>query len=747
MKNAMDKIFKKRLIVILTLLVAFASCRKKEFDAYYGRPETLADPIYQQLQAKGNFTKLLACIDKAGYKDILGKSGYWTMFAPNDDAFSKFFKEKGISGIDQIDATTATGIVKYALIFNAFKTDRLGDLQSNTGWVMHSAFKRRTAYYDSVYTEVVNGKSIKTIASNRNGSYVFADNNNKYYPYFIKSFMAANALSSADFNYFYPDVPYTEFNVPDGKVVEANIIAENGVIHAVDKVNTPPLNIDQYLSAHNEYSEFKKLYDKFLVSYVYSPEATKKYNIFNGSSDSVKVKTYNPLLSFSPNNENYLKLTDNDGQGNGWTLFAPNNTAFSAYLNSHILEYYGTVDRLPLNVVLDLMNCHMWQSPVWPTRFTNTVNTFGEEARFDASSNVVDKKILSNGFFYGTNQVQKANVFHTVYGAPYLNPAYSLMIRAMDLSAMKARITLPKLKYTVLMMNDASLKVAGYDWNTLNSTFQYTPLGGTTIIGGTAPTNVVRMLNTHVLEGEINSFSGTGVLETIGGEYITYKNNRISSSGTMDSTDVSKQSIPVVKIKGADFRQATNGKNFYVNGLLSFTTKNVGEHLKKYGTLTTDPFYGFYQFLFNNPICVNKTTIEIQGVSLGVSYTIFVPNDAAIKQAVRDGVLPGTVSGTTVTPLYNPTSSVDIDKVTRFISYHILTKNTIATDGVKSGSYETLFKNSNGDAGVIVIKNQLNNLKVTDMTGNTANVITANSNVLSNRTLIHQIDSYLKYTY
>ncbi|WEK20170.1 MAG: fasciclin domain-containing protein [Candidatus Pedobacter colombiensis] len=743
----MDKLFKKRLIVILTLIVALASCRKKEFDAYYGRPATLADPIYQQLQARGNFTSLLYCIDKAGYKDILGKSGYWTMFAPNDDAFSKFFKEKGISGVDQIDAITATGIVKYALIFNAFKTDRLGDFQSNAGWVVNSAFKRRTAYYDSVYTEVVNGKNIKIIASNRNGSYAFADNNNKYYPYFIKSYMAANALSAADFNYFFPEVAYTNFNVPGGNVVEANIVAENGVIHVIDKVNTPPQNIDQYLSSHNEYSEFKKVYDRFLVSYVYSPEASKKYQILSGSSDSVKVKTYNPLLSFSPNNENYLKLTDNDGQSNGWTLFAPNNAAFTAYLNSYILEYYSTVDRLPLNVVLDLMNCHMWQSAVWPTRFNNTVNMFGEEARFDPNSNVIDKKILSNGFFYGTNQVQKANVFHTVYGAPYLNPAYSLMIRAMDLSAMKTRITVPKLKYTVLMMNDASLKAAGYDWNNLNSTFQYTPAGGTTVIGGTSPTNVIRMLNTHVLEGEVSSFSGAGVLETIGGEYITYKNNRISSSGTMDSTDVSKQSIPVVKIKGADFRQATNGKNFYVNGLLSFTTKNVGEHLKKYGTLPTDPFYGFYQFLFNNPICVNKTTIEIQGVSLGVNYTVFVPNDAAIKQAVKDDILPGTVSGTTVTPLYNPTTSVDIAKVTKFIAYHILNRNTIATDGVKNGSYETLFKDSNGDAGIVVIKNQLNNLRVTDMNGRTSNVITANSNVLSNRTLIHQIDGYLKYTY
>lgn len=743
----MNKILKNRLIVFLTVIVALPCCRKAEFDAYYGRPETLADPIYQQLQAKGGFTSLLACIDKAGYKDILGKSGYWTMFAPNDAAFARFFAENNISGADKIDVALATGIVKYALIFNAFKTDRLGDYQSNTGWVANSAYRRRTAYYDSVYTEVVNGKSIKAIAANRNGAYVSADNNNKYYTYFIKNYVSANGLSAADYNFFYPDVAYTGFNIPGGKVIEENILAENGVIHVVDKVIVPPQSIDQYLTAHSDYSEFKKIFDRFLVTYEYNADATRRYQILTGKADSVKVKTYAAALAFAPNNENYLKLTDNDGQGNGWTLFAPNNAAFSAYLRDYILEYYGTVERLPINIVQDLMNCHMWQSPVWPTKFANTVNTLGEEARFSPTSNIIEKKILSNGFFYGTNQVQKANVFHTVYGAPYLNPAYSLMIRALDLSGTRARVILPKVEYTMLLMNDNSFKAAGYDWNTINATFQYTPAGGTTVIGQPTPANIYRMLNTHIIEGNVTSFAGSGVYETIGGEYISYKNNRISSSGTMDSTEVSKQSIPVVKIKGADFRQATNGKDFYVNGLLSFTVKNVGEHIKKYGTLTTDPFYGFYQFLLNNPVCVNKTTIEIQGVALGVNYTVFIPNDAAIKQAVKDGILPGTVAGAVVTPNYNPTDANDIAKVSKFLLYHILNKNTIANDGLKSGNYETLFKDSNGDTGTLLIRNQLNNMQVVDMNGRTALVVTANSNILSNRTLIHQISNYLKYTY
>src|SRR5687767_12657968 len=92
------------LLVISCLLLV--NCRKKQWEEYYDRPENLEPPIYQTLQSKGNFTSLIACIDKAGYKDILSKSGYWTLFAPTDEAFDKYFKERNISGISGLDDAT-----------------------------------------------------------------------------------------------------------------------------------------------------------------------------------------------------------------------------------------------------------------------------------------------------------------------------------------------------------------------------------------------------------------------------------------------------------------------------------------------------------------------------------------------------------------------------------------------------------------------------------------------------------------
>ena len=157
-------------LLILPLLALFASCSRDVFDEYYARPDYLEDPIYQRLEELGNYKNFTALIEKAGYKDILSKSGYWTMFAPNDAAFTAYFQENGISSVSQIDEATATKIVKYALVYNAFREDQLSDYQSAQGWVKDNAFRRRTAFYDGYQNKIVNGTPMVVVDANRANS-------------------------------------------------------------------------------------------------------------------------------------------------------------------------------------------------------------------------------------------------------------------------------------------------------------------------------------------------------------------------------------------------------------------------------------------------------------------------------------------------------------------------------------------------------------------------------------------------
>jgi uncharacterized surface protein with fasciclin (FAS1) repeats len=731
-----------RLLVFLCLLLVFSACRKQAFDDFYGRPENLAPAIYQQLQAKGNFTNLLACIDKSGYKTTLSSAGYWTFFAPNDDAFKQYFTDHNIQNAGQIDSVTARKIVTYSLVYNAFQTDHLADYQSSLGWVANSAYKRRTTYYDGVYA-TANSPTGYALSANRNGSYVFGDNNNKYIPYFYDSFMSARGLGAADYNYFYPNSTYTGFNVDAGAVLDKNIAAENGVIHEVNKVITPLPSLEQYLSSNSNYSAFQQLLEKYLVSYNASAEATHLYQVRTGTTNQVNIKVYSPTLGFSSNNENYVKLQDNDAQSDGYSMIVPNNTAFNSYMNEVILENYKSIDKLPINIITDLLNAHMWQTTVWPTKFSTTNNVQGEPARFNSSTDITDRKVCSNGIFYGANKVQLANVFNSVYARAYLDPNYSLMTRALDLS-LKYVIINPSVKTTVFMLSDAVLRSYGFDYSTAASAFTYTAPGTTTVITGSVAQNtLLRVLNTHVIltpNNELGNLSGSGIVETYGGEYIKYNNNTVYSVGDNDAT------IPYV-LNVTRSKMTANGPVYYLNGgALIYTSNNVGYHIAKYAAKSTDPFYMFYQYLLNCPL-YTASTYSINGIQAGVNYTVFIPTNAAMQDAVNKGWLPGTGTGAVKTPNYNPSTQADKDLVSRFIQYHILNKTTVATDGKKSGSFPTLLTTSTGDPATFNVTNGVGSMQITDANGTVANLAPSASNVLSNLTVIHQIDTFLKYKY
>src|SRR5438445_7052343 len=216
------KIYQLAYVVVFAAL--FTSCKKK-FDEFYARPATLADPIYKQLTDNRKFSNFVTLIDKAGYKNTLAAAGYWTIFAPTDSAFAAdaefaaFIKGRGFNTVDAVDSTTAQMIVQYLLVYNAFEKDRIDDYQSSLGWVPNISFKRRTAYYTGFYNDTsFTGTSYKAVASNRNntssntGYYVSADNGNKYIPCFTSDYFAAQGLSAADYNYFYPGSTFSGFN-------------------------------------------------------------------------------------------------------------------------------------------------------------------------------------------------------------------------------------------------------------------------------------------------------------------------------------------------------------------------------------------------------------------------------------------------------------------------------------------------------------------------------------------------------
>lgn len=738
---------KKRIhyyLLVLPLLALMASCNKDVFDDYYARPEGLEDPIYQQLEARGNFKSLTALIGKAKYKDILSKSGYWTMMAPNDEAFAKFFQENGFADASKVDSITAAKIVRYALIYNAFRTEQLSDYQSTAGWVPDNAFRRRTAFYDGYQTETVNGASVVIVGVNRNsGIHYPADNNNKYISYFEKEYFAAKALTSADYNFFFPSSTYTGFNVLKGSVKESDIIAENGVIHEVTEVSLPLVNLEQYLKSNSQYSKFNELFQKNLVGYSFSQAETDSYHNYTGKSDRVFIKYNDFTLPFQLTNENFLKQADNDGQSDAYTLFAPDNASLQVFIDNVLLKNYASLDKLPIYVFQDLFKAHMVIGAVWPSKVNTFNNALDEELRFNLNTDVKDAKVLSNGFFYGTNKVQASNLFFSVYTSAYLDPKFTLATRIYnDGSSLREIISNINQRFTLFLPSDTVLRGLGYDYDISRSEWRYvSPINGAVTTGSIARSRLLRILYNCIVstpEGEMNNLSGSGVIRSgemdLPGEYIKWNNNKVYGAGN----EVLGNAANII---GHEDQQ--NGRTYYVDNLIEFSEESQGVDLKNLAAPVGSEFFNFYSYLKNSSL-YNVTGDKIEGVDLGTSYTFVIPNNAAIVKAVKDGVLPGNV--TTGVPNFNPSLQGERDLVSDFIRYHILATKTVSDDGLMGGQFETLRKDSKGEKTYVSVLSDTGVLTFIDKAKKSANYIPSNSNHLADRTLIHLVDNYLLYT-
>ncbi len=757
----------KVLLYYFSFLLLLTNCRE---NPHFERPETLEPPMYQQLEARGNFKHFLALVDKANYTQSLSGAGYYTLFAPNDAAFEAYFQEKGISGIDAIDAETARAIVAYSLVYNAYSVERLSDYQNGIGWEEDEAFKRKTAYYDGVYTaqnvEMRDGQVIPSMSViNRNrhtegAVYVVDDNGNKYIPYFTEDYFSAKGLSAADYNFFYPNTTYVGFNVAGAQVVEANVFAENGYIHIIDKVIEPLPNAAQHLATKDEYSAFRGLMEKYLADYESSSpaavEITRRNAIRTGSADPVYIKSYNSALVFAPNNENWQDpeaegaYYEHEAQSNSNTLFAPTNAAVNAYVDNVLLQYYKTdeqgnpqktdISMLPQSIIADFVSAHMWSNPVWPTRFGTTRNAFGDPARFDPAADVKETQMLSNGFFYGTDKVLESNVFHSVYGRAYLDPKYSMMIEILGLQAKKVFTQKDNL-YTMFLISNKALTEAGYTYDTRFRQWVYTPpQGGAQVTGSTAKTRLDRLIYQHIAlvenMDELTDLSGTGMIRTYGEEYIKYENNTLYTAGNTDLGEV----VNILPNGGGPIR-TENGIVYLLDRVLEVSDKHVVQHIQEN--------FGDTHFwnLISNSFLYLEATETLEGTTAGSPYTVFIPADSAVEKAAAAGLLPVNADGSLN---LNPASADEQDLVANFIRYHIVANAVVVDKGpdLPDISYQTLFKNLLGETGLVNISDGTGGAGPTvvrDMRGNEGTVHPESSNVLSNWAVIHVIDNYLDY--
>jgi uncharacterized surface protein with fasciclin (FAS1) repeats len=701
----------------------FTQC--DDADKYYDRPEWLEPPVYDVLKQEGRFSLYLQCVDKTEYAKVLKGAGLCTVFAPNDEAFSAYLKEKDYASVEAIPEEALKELVAYSIVYSKWTTEHLSDYyDTNKETYVTGAFKRKTNCYalpyqdpefdnQWVFNQTING-GVSFYVSNY--QYRLASNNYKYLPVFSTAYFNSlpEPLTAFDYNTFFPNSQYTGVNVQSGAILKHDIAAENGIVHEVSTVNEPMKNMDDMLR-EPAYSGFKSLIDfrdingnYFFKSYTETPAIY--LGLFqkmrpNETMAKIYQKWYdNSYLAFSPLLENiYSEATGTyDSEKTGNTLVVPKNESLQNFIQSKLLKYYGSLDKLPVEVISTLINTHMISSLVWPSQYKSGINSTGEyingagaEGPDFNNAGITEKRMASNGFVYLSDNVVKSRFFETVYSEIFLNPAHSMLNRAyvnfynttLREELMKSRLNgYRSERYSLLKFSDDLLKADGFKYDPITNSFDNTEMASNDEI------RLRRLMRMHIFPGLTNSeidsevkdfsvspitnYDGWGFIVSYAGDLIRYKNNQLQAIGNIEDgnyTTVTKMEDPF-----------NNGIVFNVDKLLQYTPREtaaaddrwVETSLWQYLARAKAENPNVSMFVDYVQACLKKPdTDELDGIKTENYYTVLLVNNTAMNQAV---------SRAYIKPLAEVSADYpeNLKQATQFVNAHFLQGSIIPDDGL-----------------------------------------------------------------
>jgi len=611
MKFTRTKLF----LVVLALLML--QCQK-ERDKYYAEPDWVGDPIYALLESKGRFDKYLQVVDKTMYRASFKGNGYWTVFAPNNDAMNEYLQEKGYGSVDDISVAEANKIVAYNMLYNKYVFDRLTDVLSG-GWDTLQSIRKRTPYYEDLRRQPFrDGDSAWIVNPTRQHTLVYTERNYKYIPLYLQKIFAIKGLAAEDYNLFYPTTTYTGRNVQRASILEADMVAANGVVHEVNRVNEPLPTLEDILAERGSgnfsgrsYSRFKNLIsdtkndlgETYFINYASSPTLDEYYRKLYPSRNIDKV--YVKFYSFDTQINCEMPDSEVGAETDGYTMFAPTDEAVARFETETLSPYGLTVETLTDPQKAYFIYAHLATSMVWPNQFKYSNNEVGCYINGEGKNGkgreelCIEQLPASNGFFYGVDSVIKSNYFETVFTEILLRPdRYLYMYQAL-------RLVLPNLlsdllmcrlntyeneDYMVLLPTDDQLIADGFNLevNTNGYYFTHSSTGGTEA----SVTNRLRHLvrshvfrrkrmvgqNSNEMNTHLDDFSGNnedyhldgydGYRYAINdyGDMVRYKDNKLEMIG--NNADGEKVTPTFIKA-------FLNGKVYGVDKLLQYSPQGA----------------------------------------------------------------------------------------------------------------------------------------------------------------------------
>jgi Secreted and surface protein containing fasciclin-like repeats len=704
-----------KLIFLIGILIGAFGCQKNLEDLpNYKRPSWLAGKVYTQISSNDSLKIFAACVKKVGYDTILNTSGCYTVFAPSDNAFAEFFKNHANynGSVDNIPYDTLVRIVRSHIINDPWSLEQLHQLDVD-GWIdtlgltnnRPFGYKRESLLRDpNIKIGIAQyPKDTKRIVDTTQAVYtnIRYTDGNKFASIFYKQYFDANKLIASDYEFYFNRPFQSQYTYFMGsKIIRANIFAENGYIHIVDKVNNPLQSAYDLLKSNTNYSEFLDLINMSaqLSLNQTATQAQKGYQS-GVTVDTIFDVTY-PSLAFNIMNE---KTVAPVGYANNASvryqngIIAPTNQALEKFYSDFLIGSgkYGTIRNAPDFFRRIIANTYMSKYPIYPSILATKGYYNGENdyITFDANS-IIEKKMGSNCTFIGVNQPIIPYVFRSVAGPVYEFQNYSETMYSIELAGILADLKKQNVKYSFFVENDFNCHHDSTLYNQYNDItkirryFAYntsikgpiTTQGKTYILGSS---DVRTLLYNHIGTSVPQFRAQKEFIRNLAGNYIiidqtispwaAYSNNQSGYqlnvyydhgltvkgiNGTSDTLITPQRISP-------DF--VTNGVTYDIQSWMNFNSiANI------YSVISSEQNLTKFYSLLDKAKLVDKITGKFTFMLDNDFYTVFAPTNAALGTAY---------------------DNLPVDQLKNFLLMYFVHGDIIFTDGNKpSGYYETMRK-------------------------------------------------------
>ncbi|HPB05728.1 MAG TPA: fasciclin domain-containing protein, partial [Prolixibacteraceae bacterium] len=325
---------------------------------------------------------------------------------------------------------------------------------------------------------------------------------------------------------------------------------------------------------------------------------------------------------------------------------------------------------------------------------------------------------------YNWLKVLEPDVFTCVPGKLFYDKDYTTFLYLVNSSGLLSKLTNPDQKVTLFACSNEQIYQYGIRYNKDNDMIeQY--LDGQWQSMRTA--DLMMFIQDHIHYGVVTDLSGEGYLQMSSMNYVHYKDNKVEGARNIkDKKPSTVQEKNVNERNGILYTMDEPLLSNYAMGDYIYNTPDFSDFaalMVKAGLL--DPEY-------IDP-ATNTVVPNVKFISAG-SWTAFIPTNAAMAAALRDGI----VSDEMKTP-----------ELRKFIHYHFIRTATIFDDGKQSGDFQTARVESTSTQGTVysnlTVNNTPGNLQVTDHSGRTTTISHQNANVLVQRGVVHKINNVLKY--